>query len=300
MTGLISICTAIFNYLQLLRVHHWVKNFFIFFPLFFSGQVYDSSKLLNTLLVSLLFSFLTSTVYILNDIMDLEHDRLHEEKRKRPLASGVVFVKEAFLVAGFILLFTLPVVWYWFGPRILLFFSMYWVMNILYSLRLKHVPIIDIAIIAIGFILRIIIGGVVTGITLSKWLVIMTFLLAVFLALAKRRDDLLILKKDGKIMRKSLHGYNMDFINFSMIMTAGIIVVSYIMYSISEEVTQRVKTEFFYFTGLFVVLGVLRYMQIAFVEEKSSSPTRILLTDTFTIVNLLCWAASVFYFIYLH
>jgi decaprenyl-phosphate phosphoribosyltransferase len=172
------------------------------------------------------------------------------------------------------------------------------VTNLLYSFKLKHYAIVDITIIALGFIIRIMVGGVATNIHLSKWLVLMTFLLAVFLALAKRRDDLIILENSGKSLRKSLDGYNLVFVNHSMVFISSVIVVAYIMYTISDEVVLRIKNDYFYITSFFVLLGILRYLQITYVENNSGSPSKILLKDPFTIINLMLWASLVFYFIY--
>lgn len=289
---------ANFKYFRIFRAHQWVKNFFIFFPLFFSGNFFVADKLLETFQAAILFSLLTSSIYIINDILDIKSDQLHEVKKKRPIANGDVSIKNALIIS--LILFSVAVlcVYAFFSLSLFITFIIYWLVNLLYSFKLKTIPIVDVLIIALGFIIRIVIGGLISEVILSHWLIIMTFLLSLFLALAKRRDDLVIKESTGNSMRKSLEGYSIEFINLSMVMLSSIIIVSYIMYSISEEVTSRVETPFFYVTGFFVVLGVLRYMQITFVENRSGSPTKILLTDPITIISIVLWAATIFYFIY--
>ena len=174
----------------------------------------------------------------------------------------------------------------------------YFIMNVLYTLRLKHIPILDVTIISIGFVIRIMVGGfVVEGhVHISMWIVLMTFLGALFLALAKRRDDVL-LAADGREVRKSIKGYNLEFINGAMMIMASVLIVSYISYTISEDVQQRFG-ENLYLTVIFVIVGVLRYMQITFVEEKSGSRTKVLLSDRFVQLTAISWLLQLGLLIY--
>ena len=153
----------------------------------------------------------------------------------------------------------------------------YIVLNIGYSFYLKHIAIVDITIISIGFVLRLFIGAIVTETPLSKWIVIMTFLLALFLAFAKRRDDVIHFMNTGKKMRKVIDGYNLQLIDGAMMIMASVVIVSYLLYTTSLEVINRINNEYLYLTSFFVILGVLRYMQISFVENNSGSPTKVLL-----------------------
>jgi len=154
-------------------------------------------------------------------------------------------------------------------------------------------------IISIGFVLRLFVGSSVTGIYLSMWIVIMTFLLALFMALAKRRDDILIYMKTGAKMRKVIDGYNLKFVDGAMMIMASVVIVSYILYTTSKEVIDRVDSgEFLYLTTLFVILGVMRYMQITFVFEKSASPSEIILKDRFIQSTLLFWILSFVWILY--
>ena len=171
-------------------------------------------------------------------------------------------------------------------------------LNIGYCFYLKHIPIVDISIIAIGFVLRLFIGSIVADVHLSNWIVIMTFLLALFLAIAKRRDDVMHFMKTGTKMRKVIDGYNLQFIDMSMTIMASVVIVSYTIYTTSVEVIERVQSEYLFITSLFVILGILRYLQISIVENNSGSPTKIMLKDRFIILNLLGWVLSFVLIIY--
>lgn len=281
------------HYLQLMRIHQWVKNFFIFLPLFFAFKMDQIPLLIADVWAFIGFCFVASSIYIINDWNDVEADRLHPEKRNRPLASGAVNKKEAsFLI--FALLTTGVVIYSLFlNQAALIILLSYFVLNIFYSLKLKHVPIIDISIVAIGFVIRIFIGGVVTDTPLSRWIVVMTFLLAIFLALGKRRDDVVIFEKTGDKVRKNVDGYNLTFLNMSLIIVSAIMIVAYIMYTISPEVTDR-NGDNLYITSFFVFVGLFRYLQIIFVEERGGNPTSIFLKDNFIRIILVLWAVSFF------
>jgi len=287
-------------YFKLLRVSHWVKNLFIFLPLFFSGNILTDVKgFLQVSLGFVLFSLIASSIYMINDLKDIESDRLHPEKKNRPFASGKVPVKTGILLSSLLFMGSITGAYY-----INLYFAgvlaFYFAMNIAYSMGLKHVAIIDITIIAIGFLLRVIAGGLLAEVFISHWIIIVTFLLALFLGLAKRRDDVLLFKESGQKMRKSVDGYNLEFINASMVIMAAVVIVAYIMYTISEEVVQRFHTRYLYATGLFVILGIIRYLQITFVQNKSGNPTKILLNDRFIQLVLIGWIVTFFLIIYLH
>ncbi|MFH2070794.1 MAG: prenyltransferase, partial [Elusimicrobiota bacterium] len=153
-------------------------------------------------------------------------------------------------------------------------------LNVLYSFFLKHVAIVDIILIAIGFVLRVNGGGIAANVDISHWIVIMTFLVALFLALAKRRDDL-ILSQNGMNTRNNIDGYTHEFISLSMGIMASVIIVSYILYTVSAEIQQKYDTHSLYITAFWVLAGILRYLQITFVKQKSGSPTLILMKDIF-------------------
>lgn len=283
--------------LKLMRPHQYVKNLFIFLPLFFVGQITSPELFTNALIAFIAFSISASAVYILNDYLDIEDDRKHPTKKDRPLASGLISKKEAFILIVLFSSIGLTIMAIQ-SIQALIVLLLYIVLNIGYSFYLKHIAIIDIAIISVGFVFRIFIGAIVTETPLSKWIVIMTFLLSLFLALAKRRDDVIHFMNTGKKMRKVIDGYNLQLIDGAMMIMASVVIVSYILYTTSLEVIKRINSEYLYLTSFFVILGVLRYMQISFVENNSGSPTKILLKDKFMIINILAWVFSFIYLIY--
>jgi decaprenyl-phosphate phosphoribosyltransferase len=285
---------------RLMRVHQWVKNLFIFLPMFFSMKIGQLDLLLHATYAFIGYSFIASAVYVFNDWLDVEEDRLHPTKRNRPIASGQVGKSEALVLIAVLLgigLFTFYLCHA--ANTIWICVLVYIVQNILYTLWLKHVPIIDISIIAIGFVLRIIVGGIATNTALTHWIILMTFLLALFLALAKRRDDVLIFTQTGKVVRKNIHGYNVDLLNSLMTIMSAIVIVAYIMYTTTPEVMGRVGQNT-YMTSFFVILGIMRYLQITFVQEKSGNPTKILLKDVFLQAVILLWVAAFALILFLH
>lgn len=282
------------HYLQLMRIHQWVKNFFIFLPLFFSFKMDHISLLIADLWAFVGFCLIASSIYIINDWNDIATDRLHPEKRNRPLASGAINKKEALLMILSLVAVGVSVYIFVLGNYIALALLVsYFILNIFYSLRLKHIPVIDISIVAIGFVIRIFIGGVVTDTPLSRWIVVMTFLLAIFLALGKRRDDVVIYEETGDKVRKNVDGYNIPFLNVAIVVVAAVMMVAYIMYTISQEVTER-NGDNLYLTSFFVFVGLFRYLQIIFVEERSGNPTLIFLKDNFIRIIIILWIISFF------
>jgi 4-hydroxybenzoate polyprenyltransferase len=273
----------------LLRPYQWVKNLFVFAPLFFSFDFF-LNNVINTIIVFILFSLLASSMYVFNDLMDIQEDKNHPKKKLRPLASGKISKNTArFLIATFSL-FSLFVA-YMLNQKLFIVLLIYFILNIAYSLKLKHITIVDIFVIATGFVLRLFAGASVIDNKLSMWIIIMTFLLALFLAVAKRRDDL-ILASQGKATRKNIDGYNLEFVNAVMVFMSGVIVVAYILYTVSGDVINRFHTHYLYLTAFFVILGIMRYMQITFVEQNSGNPTKIALKDKFLQITIVLWLIS--------
>ena len=281
----------------LLRIPQWIKNSFLFIPLFFSGELFDSQKLLQVVVAFGAFCLVASSIYILNDIRDVESDRKHPEKKFRPIAAGKVAVSTAWGVMLLCAICGFGMAW-WVNMNFTYILAAYFVMNLAYSSGLKKVAILDLMIVATGFVLRVIGGGMAADVYTSHWLISMIFLLSLFIVLAKRRDDILEYNKSGVALRSSIQNYNLDFIMSVLTMLSGIIIVAYLMYTISPEVSERFGTDHLYFTTVFVIAGVMRYIQITLVENKSGSPTRILYSDRFIHFTLAGWIASFFLIIY--
>lgn len=285
------------SYIKLLRPSHYTKNLFLLLPLFFSGNIFEWDMLIRVLAGFCCFSFMASVVYIINDVRDVESDRLHPEKKNRPIASGKVPVPVA-LAIGVVLLAGSITAAYMLDIRFLFTLGIYFVLNLMYSLGLKQISVVDISILSTGFLLRVISGGILADVEISHWILIMTFLLAFFLGLAKRRDDVVIFMESGQKMRKSIEGYNLEFINASMVIMGAVVIVAYIMYTISEDVIERLGTDKLFATSFFVILGIIRYLQITFVKQKSGNPTRVFLKDTVLQFIMAGWVISYFVILY--
>jgi decaprenyl-phosphate phosphoribosyltransferase len=284
--------------LRLIRVKQWVKNLFLFIPLFFAGLLFDYNALISLISGFLSFSLAASAVYIINDYNDLAADKIHPVKCHRPLASGEISIPYALTLM--LVLASAALIMAWFeNPVFFAILAGYITINLAYSYGLKNVALLDLFIIAFGFMLRVLAGGVLAGVAISKWLVIMVFLLALFLALAKRRDDLILFKKSGQQMRKSVAHYNLEFLASCLTLISGIIMVAYIMYTVSDDVIQRLGTENLYLTSVFVIAGMMRYLQITLVENNSGSPTRILYRDNFIRFVILGWIICFYIILYL-
>ena len=286
--------------IRIVRPRQWVKNFFVFIPLFFGGQMSNTALLLDALTTFIAFSLAASSIYCLNDIVDVEADRQHPVKCHRPIASGQVSVSAAYALMAIMLILSMTVCPMLKGRSMAVGTVVlgYWIMNIAYCVWLKNFAIIDVCLIAFGFVLRILAGGLATGIEPSNWLVLMTFLLTLFLSFAKRRDDVLRMEATGKPPRKNTIRYNLTFINQAITISASITLVCYIMYTVSPEVTARFNSHYIYLTTIFVLVGLMRYIQIAVVDKQSGDPTKIILRDRFTQLVVLAWMASFLFIIY--
>ena len=288
------------KYIRLIRPSHWVKNMFVFMPLFFGHQLLNIPLLLNAMVMCVSFSFIASAVYCLNDIIDVEADRRHPVKCKRPIASGDVSVPTAYLMMLILIAMSISVLFLSSVGVVsgICVIVAYLLMEIAYCLKLKRYAIIDVCMLSLGFVLRIIAGGVVTDIVISHWLVMMTFLLTLFLGIAKRRDDVLKMMSTGIAPRHNTKRYNLTFVNNAITITASVMLVCYIMYTVSPEVTENFHTRYLYLTSIFVLIGLLRYMQLAVVDEKTGDPTKILLYDRFTQLVVAAWGLTFLLIIY--
>ena len=287
--------------ISLSRPQQWVKNSFIFLPLFFDKKLFEIGLLCQLFLLFLSFSLLASAVYCFNDIFDRKSDKRHPKKQFRPIPSGKVSILEALTLCLVLIIFSLCIFLSWvdlFTPPqknyllvafILLF---YLILNICYTIYLKHIAVVDVFVIAIGFVLRVTVGAISVDIFLSHWIILMTFLLALFLAFAKRRDDVANYENMGIISRKHITSYNLQFMNQVITVIAAITVVCYIMYTVSPEVIARLGTDKLYLTSVFVLFGLIRYLQITIVSSKSGSPTQVLLHDKLIQWTIIFWISS--------
>lgn len=288
------------DYIKLLRPKDWAKNLFLFVPTFFAGKMFNLYKFELLIGGFFAFSFLASSIYILNDYRDIESDRKHPTKCKRPLAAGTVR-KPVALVICFVLFAAGMLISYLLDSsgKFLFIASLYYILNIGYCFGLKNVSIVDLIIVATGFVLRVKGGSILAEVDLSHWLTIMTFLLAIFMAIAKRRDDVMLKASTGQDMRKVVKGYNLEYLNLMLGLICAILIVTYINYTTSSAVLYSQFGHRIYYTALFVIAGIMRYLQITFVQNKAGSPTEILYKDRFIQVTLLLWIASFFFILYM-
>ena len=288
--------------LQLLRPHQWIKNTFIFLPLFFSGQLLHLPLIESCIAAFFAFSFAAGSIYCFNDIFDVKIDREHPAKCKRPIASGEISVWLAYIIMTVSLFVSIAII-ILFGNEskyfVLGLILFYYILNIAYTLSLKKFAIIDVMIISIGFVLRIFVGGTATGIELSEWIIIMTFLLALFLAFAKRRDDVVIYENTGIAMRKNTNRYNLAFINQILSVISAVIIIAYLMYTLSPDITKQFNSKYVYLTSFFVIAGIIRYLQITIVDVKSGNPTKILYRDHFIQFCVIGWVIAFLIIIYI-
>ncbi len=283
------------SYLKLMRIEQWVKNLFVFLPLFFSGNILSADLFLKSLAAFFIFSVTASAVYIVNDYNDIEADRRHPQKCNRPLASGAISPRAALVlfisliavvIAGIVIIHQFID-----GDltRFILVVVSYFILNLLYTAWLKHVAIVDICIIAVGFVLRVLAGGYITGIFISQWAILLTFVLALVLAIGKRRGELINARLGGKT-RRSLDGYNVQFADIALSISCALAIVCYLMFTLSPEVQQRFHPRVFY-TVILVVFAFLRYLQQTLVYNRTESPTKIVYRDRYLQVTLIVWLA---------
>lgn len=283
--------------IRMLRIKDWVKNLFLFIPTFFAGNIFNFSQLALLLAGAFAFSLAASGIYVMNDYRDRELDRLHPKKRKRPIASGEVSEGTAKTVMVLLLLSSLALS-FLINHDFLYILIIYIFLNIGYSMGLKNIAILDLFIVASGFLLRVYAGGFIADVPVTEWLAIMILLLALFLVTAKRRDDLVIRSETGEFVRKASRSYNLEFINSCLTLLSAVIIVAYIMYTMSAEVTDRFRSTHLFMTTVFVIAGIMRYLQITFVEQDSGSPTAILYKDKFILITILGWIVSFYLIIY--
>lgn len=264
------------HYLKLFRVKSYVKNLFVFAPLFFNFQ-FDQITIVNASIVFVLFCLLASSIYSFNDILDLESDKKHPVKKKRPIASGHISLREATFVGGCLMIISLFAA-FLLNRSVFFVFIAYIFINVLYNLFLKRIPVFDVFTISLGFVLRILAGSFITDIPASYWILIMTFLLSLFLGFSKRRSDVVLAIETGQ-SASNIKLFSLKHIHLIMIVFVILIVVVYFAYTISDDVVSRIGSPYVFVTNIFVIIGVLRYLQIIKKSKQYRDPTSIVVGD---------------------
>lgn len=283
--------------LRAMRPHQWVKNLFVLAPVVFGGHLLHPGPMALALLAFLLFCLLSGAVYLMNDTADREADRLHPLKRHRPIAAGLLSVRTAMWAVVVIVGTTLPTA-YIISPWLALVAAGYFALNVAYSFVLKHVVFVDIVSIAAGFILRILGGAVAVRVPISPWLVLCTFLLALFLGMGKRKHERLVGGETGNLRRRVLAHYKVSHLNMALNITAAVTIFSYLLYTTSERTIRVFGTSNLVFTVPFIVFGLIRFMQIVETHREEESPTDYIVKDIPFVANLLLWAATIVVVIY--
>jgi 4-hydroxybenzoate polyprenyltransferase len=286
------------NYFRLLRVPQWIKNFFVFVPLVFSQHLFEKDYFLLVIAGFVIFCLVSSIVYVFNDIIDAESDRLHPVKKVRPVAAGKISKSNA-LITAFSLIIIAGISLTQFNIGFTIAVLSYFVLNIFYSFSIKHVVILDIFSIAAGFMLRVVAGGLIIGVAISSWLLLTTMFISLFLAVIKRQSELKLNTDDSNLVtRKVLSSYSLDFTKQISTITASGVIICYALYTVSPRTISGFGTENLIYTTPFVVFGIFRYMYLVHQNNKGENTTEIMLTDLPMILNILLYIVTVTLIIY--
>lgn len=281
----------------LARPKQWMKNLFVFAPILFAGQLLNFDLVFKNLLAFFAFSFTSSVVYIINDIVDRDADRAHKKKRFRPLASGEINVKQASIFAVILLIFVIVIL-----SRLDVLFSIvigvYVIMNILYSVKLKHIVILDVFIISLGFMLRVEGGAAAINVPISSWMILTTIFLSLFLAISKRRAELSSADDNAENQRKVLSHYDITFTDQMNTVAVTGTIICYALYTVSEKAINTFHTENLIYTTPFVIYGMFRYLYLLHKKNLGESPEQIVTKDISLIINILIWFIASFLIIY--
>jgi 4-hydroxybenzoate polyprenyltransferase len=281
-----------------MRPHQWTKNFFIYAALIFSQNIFNLPLLLKTTIAFSAFCLISSALYIFNDLKDLEEDKLHPLKSKRPIASGKIKKSTAILMIvvlgllGFSSAFSL-------NKNYFIIILVYFLIQMAYSIKLKHIVILDVFVVALGFLIRVVAGGLAIEVSLSSWLLICTILLALFLALSKRRHELILLEDEASGHRPILKEYSPYLLDQMIAVVTASTVIAYCLYTISEETVTKFGTTHLIFTVPFVLYGIFRYLYLIHQKSEGGSPEALLVKDKPLLIDIFLWIATAVIILYL-
>lgn len=286
------------NYLKLIRVHQWVKNLFVFVPLLFSLHLFDKDYFLTTLFAFVIFCLASSLIYVINDIIDIEADKSHPTKNKRPLPAGEISKKSAMIVVAIlavIQVILLPN----FNVEFIYFVTGFIVLNIFYSFWFKQIVILDVFSIAAGFSIRVLAGAVVIMVPISSWLILTTMFISLFLGVMKRHSELVLVEgNEDAPSRKVLSQYSLNFADQMATIAAAAVIICYALYSVSERTVNIFGTENLIYTTPFVVYGIFRFMYLEYISNKGDNTTKIVFTDVQLIITIVAYTITTILIIY--
>ena len=288
----------VLNYIKLFRLPQWIKNFFVFVPLIFSRHLFDENYLITSLLAFFIFCLTSSIVYMVNDIVDVDSDRHHPQKKSRPIASGKIKVSQAISAAGVLFVVAILLL-----LKLNLFFvtavGFYFLLNILYSFVLKNIVLLDIFSIAAGFMLRVLAGAFVIDVNVSSWLILTTMFISLFLAVMKRRSELNLVENiEFLATRKVLQYYSKNFADQMATVASAGVIICYALYTVAERTVTIFHTDNLIYTTPFVVFGIFRYMYLVYINQKGENTTEVMITDPAMIVNVLLYILATTLIIY--
>ncbi|MEO8664613.1 MAG: decaprenyl-phosphate phosphoribosyltransferase [Ignavibacteria bacterium] len=280
---------AFLKLIELCRPKQWIKNLFVFAPILFAGSLLDFPLLFQNILAFIAFCGISSSIYVLNDIIDVESDRAHKKKRYRPIAAGDVSIAHAKILFGFLLLLT-ALICFKLNSLFILTVCIYFVNNLLYSFKIKNVVLLDVFSISLGFILRVIGGAVAINISVSSWMIITTIFISLFLGISKRRAELSGPNQESlEKQRKVLSDYDVTFVDQLNTIAATGTIISYALYTVSEKAILAFHSEKLIYTTPFVIYGIFRYLYLLHQKNLGESPTQIVTKDIPIIINSLLW-----------
>lgn len=276
------------DYFRLLRPQQWIKNVFIFAGLIFSRHFYYADSIITSIFAFVIFSLLSSGVYIINDILDYEEDKIHPVKSKRPIAAGTIKKENAWTISAILILAAYILA---FSINISFFYAclIYSCMMVLYSLKVKHIVILDVLFVAIGYVLRAIAGAVALNVEISSWLLLCTLLLALFIVVSKRRTEIVLLGGEAVKHRKILFHYSIDLLNQMIAIVTSACIVSYCLYTLAPETVSKFHTRDLIFTVPFVIYGIFRYLFLTYKRKEADIPEKLLIKDLPLQICLISW-----------
>lgn len=284
--------------IRLIRPHHWIKNFFLLAPLIFSRNLFQWSLVLLSVQAFVSFCFMSGAVYTLNDVFDAPFDRLHPVKKERPIAAGHISRLQAVLLATTLLVFSALMAWELDG-RFQAVLSLYFVSNLLYSMKLKDIVIIDAMVVSLGFMMRVIAGAFVIDVVLSDWIIICTFFISLFLSFSKRRAELTFLQVNGGgNTRRVLQEYSTALVDQIILVSATGALISYSLYTLADRTVRIFGTDNLIYTTIFVAYGIFRYLYLIHKKQLGENPTLLILTDMPLLANILLWIGTCVFIIY--
>jgi 4-hydroxybenzoate polyprenyltransferase len=284
--------------LKLIRIPQWIKNLFVFVPLVFSLNLFNGSSFFTVLLGFFAFCLTSGIIYIINDIIDAEADRAHPKKKNRPIASGKISPKKGYIIA-FILGIAVIILCFKANTAFILLLLLFFLINLMYSLKLKNIVLLDIFSIAAGFLIRVLAGAVIINVEVSSWLILTTMFISLFLAVMKRHSEIAVLPESTTAeTRKVLAFYSLNFADQLATVAAAGVIICYALYTVAERTISVFKTDNLIYTTPFVVFGIFRYMFLVYMNKQGENTTQILITDLQMIFTVIAYTAVTMLIIY--